>query len=197
MLRSTRDRIARLTAAGGGALMNRHIALAVAAVAVCTLPVIAQSNGPGSSPDTLSALLGEVRALRVAMERAATTTPQIQLLAARLSVQSERLARAARDADAARQDLERLTTASASMGSRAAAIEEMLSRENDPARQRDLRAEQMAVKMQLEEQAGQEVRLRARESELANLAAAEQTQWIELNRRVDQLEEELSARRPR
>jgi hypothetical protein len=41
------------------------------------------------------------------------------------------------------------------------------------------------------------MRLRARESELANLAAAEQTQWIELNRRVDQLEQELTARRPR
>jgi hypothetical protein len=176
--------------------MNKHIPLAIAAVAVCTLPVIAQS-GSGSAPDTLSALLGEVRALRVAMERAATTTPQIQLLAARLSVQSERLARPARDADAARQELERLTAASSSMGSRAAQVEEMLSRENDPARQRELRAEQMAVKMQLEEQAGQEMRLRARESELANLAAAEQTQWIELNRRVDQLEQELTARRPR
>jgi hypothetical protein len=32
--------------------------------------------------------------------------------------------------------------------------------------------------------------------ELSNLAAAEQAQWAELNRRVDQLEQELARRRP-
>jgi uncharacterized protein (DUF3084 family) len=176
--------------------MNRYLALAIAVIAAGTLPVVAQSGTPAGG-DTLSALLVEVRALRVAMERAATTTPQIQLLAARLSVASERLARVTRDADAARQDLESITQQSASLTTRVGQLDDMLEREADPARQRDLRTEQMAIKQQLEECARQEIRSRARESELANLAAAEQAQWLDLNRRVDQLEQELAARRPR
>ena len=174
--------------------MNRHVAIAIAIAAAVSLPVFAQSGASGT--DTLSALLVEVRALRVAMERAATTTPQIQLLAARLSVENERLARLTHDADSARQELERVVAVSAGLTARSGEFEEMLSREADPARQRDIRQEQAATKMQLEELAGRELRLRARDMELSNLAAAEQAQWAELNRRVDQLEQELAARRP-
>src|SRR5688500_5695173 len=105
--------------------MNKHVALAIAVAALCTFPVLAQSGSTAPGTDALSALLVEVRALRVAMERAATTTPQIQLLAARLSVENERLARATRDADAARQELERLMAETASLTTRAAESEEM------------------------------------------------------------------------
>jgi chromosome segregation ATPase len=177
--------------------MNRHIAVALAVVAACTLPVLAQSGASGSNTDTLGALLVEVRALRVAMERAATTTPQIQLLAARLSVENERLERATRDADQARQELERVVSESAALNARVGLFEEMLTRETDPSRLRDIRQDQAAMKMQIDESAGRELRLRARESELANAVAAEQAQWLDLNRRVDQLEQDLAARRPR
>ncbi len=173
--------------------MNKHVALAIGVAAACTFPVLAQSGTPGT--DTLSALLVEVRALRVAMERAATTTPQIQLLAARLSVENERLARATREADAARQQLEGVVSEIASLTARAGELEEAVARETDPERQRQFRGEHAQMKMLLEDRTGQEMRLRARESELANLAAAEHTQWIELNRRVDQLEQELAAHR--
>ena len=176
--------------------MNKHIALAIGVAAACTLPVLAQSGTMAPGTDTVSALLVEVRALRVAMERAATATPQIQLLAARLSVGNERLARATREADAARQELERVVSETASLTSRALEMEEAVARETDPERQQMVKQELPMLKRQLEERAGQEMRLRARESELANLAAAEHTQWVELNRRVDQLEQELAARRP-
>jgi predicted nucleic acid-binding Zn-ribbon protein len=174
--------------------MKKHLTIAIAIVAACALPVVAQSGAGGT--DTLSALLTEVRALRVAMERAASTTPQIQLLAARLTVQNERLARVSRDADAAQQELERIESQTASMSSRAGQIEEALSRESDPARQRELKAEQTNIKSELEDRTAQEVRVRGREAELASLVAVEQAQWVELNRRLDELERELSARRP-
>ncbi len=174
--------------------MKTHLIIAAAIVAAAVPSAVAQS-GPGS-PDTLSALLVEVRALRVAMERAASTTPQIQLLAARLTVQNERLARVSRTADDAHQELERVQSESASLAARAAQIEDFLTRESDPARARDLKSEQSGVKAQLEEHASIEVRLRARDADLANQAAAEQGQWIELNRRFDELERELAARRP-
>lgn len=178
--------------------MNKHVALAIAVAATCTLPVLAQSGSTAPGTDALSALLVEVRALRVAMERAATTTPQIQLLAARLGVENERLARATRDADAARQQLEGIVAEIASLTARAGEFEEALSRETDPERQRQFKGEHMQMKMLIEDRGAQEMRLRARESELANLAAAAHTQWVELNRRIDQVEQELAAgRQPR
>ena len=176
--------------------MKKPLAIVIAVVAVCALPAIAQSGGQGGAPDTLSALLVEVRALRVAMERAASTTPQIQLLAARVSVQNERLARITREADTARQELERDVSESASITTRAGQLEEMLTREGDPARQRDLKSELLAMKAAIDERAAREGRLRAREAELASAVAVEQAQWVEINRRLDELERELAGRRP-
>jgi chromosome segregation ATPase len=168
--------------------------IAAALVAAAVLPVIAQSSGGDAS--TLSALLAEVRALRVAMERAASTTPQIQLLAARLTVQNERLSRATRDADEAHRELEKLLAEMSNLTAQATQLEEALTRETDPARQRDLKSEQLGVKSVLEERAAQETRIRARDNELANQVTVEQGQWAELNRRLDDLERELAGRRP-
>jgi hypothetical protein len=174
--------------------MKSKLMLAAAILAVAVLPAIAQSGG--GNPDTLSALLVEVRGLRLAMERAASTTPQIQLLAARLTVQNERLSRVSRDADTTHQDLERVIAETAQLAARAGQLEEAISRESDPARARDLRNDQLAMKSMLEERAAQETRLRAHDNELANQVAVEQQQWLELNRRLDELERDLAARRP-
>src|SRR5215217_6224104 len=81
----------------------RNTAVWLCAVVVgLTVPLIAQSG----SGVALAVLLSEVHQLRIAMERAATTTPQIQLLGTRLAVQNERLARADQDHENVRQELE-------------------------------------------------------------------------------------------
>jgi chromosome segregation ATPase len=169
-------------------------AIAAALVGAAILPVLAQSSG--GDANTLSALLVEVRALRIAMERAASTTPQIQLLSARLSAQNERLSRATRDADAVHQQLEGLLAGNAMTIARAGQFEDALARESNPDTVKQIKAEQAAMKMQIDEAAAQETRLRARDAELANQVAIEQAQWNELNRRLDDLERELAARRP-
>jgi chromosome segregation ATPase len=168
--------------------------IAAALVAAAVLPVIAQSSGGDTS--TLSALLVEVRALRVAMERAASTTPQIQLLAARLTVQNERLSRVSRDADAAHQELEVVADEGGRLAARVAQIEDAIGRQPSPEMTQQLKNDQMAMKVQLDELSARETRLRAREAELSNAVAAEQAQWTELNRRLDDLERELAGRRP-
>ena len=175
--------------------MKKQLVFPLVILAMCTLPLVAQS-GPGT-PHTLSALLVEVRALRVAMERAASTTPQIQLLAARLSVQNERLSRATRDADAAHQQLEKFVEEVSGVTTRMAQIEEDLTRETEPERVKQLKGEQHSLKSQLDTYPAQETRLRARDTELANQVAVEQAQWAELNRRFDEVEREVAARRPR
>lgn len=175
--------------------MKTQVMLAAAVGMAWALPAIAQNAG--GSPDTLSALLAEVHALRVAMERATSTTPQIQLLAARLTVQNDRVSRAMRDADAAHEELDKLLAETSAVTARVAQLEEAVSRETEPERVKQLRAEQLNLKSALDGFPAQETRLRARDSELATLVAVEQAQWVELNRRLDDLERDLAGRRPR
>lgn len=174
--------------------MKKQFVLPLAILTMCALPVVAQS-GPGSA-DTLSEILVEVRALRVAVEGAASTTPQIQLLAARLTVQNERVTRATRDAQAAHEQFEHSQGEIAALESQAAELEDKLAHEAEPARQAALKLQQRALKQQGEATAAASGRLQARDAELANELAAEQTQWAELNRRFDELERALASRRP-
>ena len=87
--------------------MERKALWLFGGILALAVPAFAQTAGG----DTIAALLVEVRQLRIAMERAATTTPQVQLLGARLSVQNERLARVERDHDNAKRELDDLAAA--------------------------------------------------------------------------------------
>jgi chromosome segregation ATPase len=173
--------------------MKKRIAWVMAGIAVFSVALLAQS----APTDTLSALLLEVRQLRIAMERAATTTPQIQLLGARLGVQSERLAGAARDHDGARRELEEVSGALAQMAVRIPEVESSLAQEQDQNRQRAMAQELPALKEQMTELTAREQRLRLRESELATALSAEENQWADLNRRVDEVERSLTVRETR
>jgi septal ring factor EnvC (AmiA/AmiB activator) len=157
-------------------------------IAALSVPALAQTG----STDTLSALLVEVRQLRIAMERAATTTPQVQLLGARLSVQNERLARAERDHDSTKRELEEVSAALAQMTTQIEEIENAAAQEQNPERQRALSMEARAATSQRAEMSARQLRLRARESELATRFGSEELKWTELNRRLDEIERTIS-----
>lgn len=173
--------------------MKTQLMLAAAVVAGAAMPLVAQNSG---APDTLGALLVEVRALRVAVERAASAAPQVQLLTARLSVQNERVSRAARDADATHQELVEIEHQQSLFAAQATDMQERIESETDPKVQMELKVQQRAIKDQLDAVAANELRLRARDADLANVLAVEQTQWAEINRRFDELERQFAARPP-
>lgn len=173
--------------------MKSKIVWVLAGAAVLTVPVFAQS----AATDTLSALLVEVRQLRIAMERSATTAPQIQLLGTRLSVQNERLARAGHDHDSVKQELDEVSALAAQLSARISELESRAPQELNPQLQRAFAQEQAAAKEQVSALTAREQRLTVRESELAAVLGSEQTQWAELNRRVDDVERSLGARQPR
>jgi hypothetical protein len=172
--------------------MRINLVWVLAGALLMTVPIAAQSGGG----DTLAALLVEVRQLRMAMERAATAAPRIQLLGARLSVQSERLARAAQDHNAVVQELDGVASAAADMNMRLQSLEGQAVVEINQQRQRASVQEQAALKEQLTQLSGREQRLRARESQLAAALGAEQAQWAEINNRVDEVERSLGMRQP-
>jgi len=173
--------------------MERKAVWLLAGIIALTVPALAQTG----ATDTLSALLVEVRQLRIAMERAATTTPQVQLLGTRLSVQSERLARAERDHDGTKRELEDVSGALAQMARRMEEIDNAAAQETNPERQRGLAMDQADLKSQSAELTARQLRLRARWSELATALGSEQLLWTELNRRLDEVERAINARTPR
>jgi predicted nucleic acid-binding Zn-ribbon protein len=164
-----------------------------AGILALTVPAFAQSGGA----DALSALLVEVRQLRIAMERAATTTPHIQLLRTRLSIQNDRLARAERDYSTVRQQLESVSGQVSQLTAQIEELENQSARETEPERQRMLGAEQVAMKRRAAELTAGEQQLRVRESELAATLGSEQNQWAELNRRLDEVERSIGVPPPR
>jgi predicted nucleic acid-binding Zn-ribbon protein len=173
--------------------MRKRMAMLLVGIPLWSVSASAQS-GP---PDTLSALLAEVRQLRIAMERAATTTPHIQLLGSRLSVQSDRLARANQDHQTVKQELDQISAAAAQLAAHIPDVESRAAQEQDQLGRRALAQEVAAVKERLADFTAQEQRLRVREAELAATAAAEQNQWADLNRRLDDVERSLSVRETR
>ena len=163
------------------------IACLAGVLAACTVPLVAQS----ASSDTLTALLTEVRLLRQALERSAAG-PQIQLLGTRLAVQNERLQSATRDYEGARVALQTLQTNLAEANTRLQATLEAADRTtNNPQRLRELEQEQSHLKYEITLMTTRESQLRARESELATAVAAEQNEWLLLNRRLDEFERTL------
>src|SRR5687767_7515922 len=69
------------------------------------------------TPDVLGELLKEVRALRIAMERASTVGARIQLLVARVQMQEQRIAELSRRAVAVREELSKLDAGNAGIAS--------------------------------------------------------------------------------
>ena len=169
--------------------MERKALWLFGGILALAVPAFAQS----AAGDTISALLVEVRQLRIAMERAATTTPQVQLLGARLSVQNERLARVERDHDTAKRELDDLSAALAQTAVQADNLDNRVAVETNLERQRQMVQEQADAKSQVAELTAREQRLRARESELAGGLATEYQLWTELNRRLDEVERAINA----
>jgi hypothetical protein len=155
-------------------------------LALCAVPLLAQST----SNDTLTALLTEVRLLRQAIERTATA-PQVQLLGTRLTVQNARLQAAMKDHETARAALQEAVNSIATLTMELQSATEESDRTTAAARQRELQQLQTAVKDQLGALTAREPQLRAREAELAAAVAAEQNEWLLLNRRLDEIERTL------
>ena len=166
--------------------MRKTAAGVIGFLALCAVPLLAQS----ASNETLSALLVEVRLLRQALERSASA-PQVQLLGTRLTVQNARLQTAIHDHETARSELQQVTTSILELTARLEELADALGQNQVPTRRTELEHAQVAMKSELANLNRREPPLRARESELAAAVAAEQDQWLLLNRRLDGIERGL------
>jgi uncharacterized protein YydD (DUF2326 family) len=95
------------------------------------------------------------------------------------------------DHEAARAALQQLTTSIASVSARLEELADDLNQNVPPTQRKQIEQTQVAMKSELAEFNRREPPLRAREAELAAAVAAEQDQWLLLNRRLDEIERGL------
>jgi hypothetical protein len=155
-----------------------------------SLPAFAQTPAPAPA-DPIRELLVEVRALRAALERAATVGARIQLLVARVQIQEQRLSDLTRRADNIRSEL-----SSIDQQLDAATLQQKMFSERGadiPPEEREAMAEmikQFAVNGERLEKRKQELMLE--ENMVAQQIGLDQGRWSEINNQLDQLERTLT-----
>jgi septal ring factor EnvC (AmiA/AmiB activator) len=179
--------------------MTRKIGIAVVVVVACVAGLSAQSARPaepGPAPG-IDQLLTEVRALRSELNQAASVSIRTQLLVARLQLQEERIDSIARQLTETRQQLAGADQARAAM---ADPLKALAAVDQAPAVSDDDRDEKNALgplKAMLAAQQQRAEELRVQEAALSSLLAEEQSRWVELNNRLEEIERTLPPRNPR
>ena len=148
--------------------------------------VFAQSPPP-AAPDVLKELLVEVRALRVAMERAATVGARIQLLVARVQMQEQRIAELSRRATAVRGEIGQIDAMIAQFSGM---IKQFEGSGAGFTGMVEIQKQQIAI----QEKRRQE--LLNEEAQLNQQIAADQGRWSDVNNQLDELERSLTPRKP-
>jgi hypothetical protein len=148
---------------------------------------------PQTAPatDLTAALLAEVHELRLAMERSATVAPRVQLTLARLNIQEQRTVVLSRQLDQTRQEQANALLETKKLSSELEDVQKALQTSLDPSQRRGYEFEEQGLKRKLGQQAAIEDRLRGREADAAQLLSAEQSRWIDLNSKLDELEQLL------
>jgi hypothetical protein len=154
----------------------------------------AQASAP-AAPDVLKELLVEVRALRVAMERAATVGARIQLLVARVQMQEQRIAELSRRATMVREELGRLDMQIAQHSGMLKQFEGPEARPTNPDEQRAIEGMLEMQKQQIAISEKRRQELISEDALIAQQIAADQGRWSDVSNQLDELERSLTPRK--
>jgi predicted nucleic acid-binding Zn-ribbon protein len=176
----------------------RRTALGIAFAAIVCLATMsagraATTQAPPAATSS-DALLTEVRALRSDLNQAAGASIRTQLLVARLQLQEQRINTVARQLSDVQAQLS--STGISTMTTRMRQLETMLRNGALPQDERASAEQEMTeLKVAMEDTQRRADGLAAQEAQLTNAFSAEQTRWLELSQRLDQIERDI-ARRP-
>ena len=157
----------------------------------------ASQSAPRQSPqeDVLPALLVEVRGLRAAMEQMASAGPRVQLALGRVQLQEQRVNNLMRRIEEARN---RLTESQRVYEQVQADVRNLEAAIRDPKPDGPPVAELQAVQRQRERElarlAADVQRMTAESAAMEADLATEQGRWIDLNQRMEALEQSLVRR---
>jgi len=158
------------------------------------LALLVGGSASGQQPEVFSALLAEIRHIRVVIDRATTVNPRIQIALHRLDNQQERVSRLSMQLEGTRSSLQRITNALNLNFKDLTGVEEALQREADQQKRRALDEERRPIKAAIERQTEEQQTWQRREAELTSQLDAEQLRWNELNAQLDALMRSLEQR---
>ncbi len=174
-------------------MRNRLRSLAVwvfvgGVVALATTYAVKASPQAGQPPDPMTALLAEVRGLRLAMERSASVAPRVQLTLARLTIEEQRLTVLATQLDQVRRELNAAMLQSQAFAEHIHEIEKSIEVAPDDKTRRQSEERLAVMKREANAHNRREQQLRTSENEAAQAVSTEQGRWMDINARLDELE---------
>ena len=152
------------------------------------LPAGAQAQ----APDVLGELLKEVRALRIAMERASTVGARIQLLVARVQLQEQRIAELSRRAVAVREEFSKIDAAIAQASSMVKRFEGAPGTNVPPEERAEFETQIEFFRTQLAASEKRRQELVNEDALLSQQISADQGRWSDFNNQLDQLDRTLT-----
>ena len=168
----------------------------IAFAAVVGLITIAASQAATTQPPPPpggDALLAEVRALRSDVNQAAGASIRTQLLVARLQLQEQRINTVARQLSDVQAQIS--ATGLGTMATRMRQLENMLRNGALPQDERTSAEQEMAeLRVSMEDAQRRSDALASQEATLTNAFSAEQSRWLELSQRLDQIERDITRR---
>ncbi len=156
----------------------------------------AGARAQSDASPTLTALLQEVRQLRLAIERTATLGPRMQLLLQRVQLQDGKVSRLSRDLQDTRTNITQAIGETTRMKEEISTFEERVHQEQNPVQRSDMEDRLRHAKTGFEERQALEQQLRARESELASQLRLEQATLDEFQARLEKFEKSLESAAP-
>jgi chromosome segregation ATPase len=170
----------------------------VAILAAAALGSTIGAQRPGAQePDTLTALLTEVRGLRQAMEQIATTGPRVQLALGRLQLQEQRVNTMIRRLESLRDSIASAEKENAATQVQLATMEAVLKDDDKdvPKADRGMLPQMLeSLKKAVAAGTAEVQRLQSEEVLLQQQIVNEQGRWSEINRSLEEFERALGRR---
>jgi len=185
------DPIAMLNAPFAKLLTTR----AVWMLGLGALALAGVASGQARRPDaTLDELVVEVQALRAEMNQAAAASIRAQLLVGRLQMEDQRIAGVVRELESVQADLAANAQARAESAQKLKALEDaVLGATTDIRDEAERRL--VAAKVAAQQADRRQQALKRRESGLAKELQEDQARWTEINARLENVEQAMTASR--
>lgn len=157
---------------------------------------LAYESAQGQAPSTESgsALLQEVRQLRVAIENLTATTARAQIILGRLQIQEQRLDNAIRRLGEARSAIAEMERATAARQERLTRLRHAAANASDPEEREAAEVEAQSLAREIAGDASRLSAARLQESDLASSVSRDQGVWSGLNSGLDELDRDLRPR---
>jgi chromosome segregation ATPase len=166
-----------------------------AVMLIGSVGIMASVQTAPAGSDTITALLSEVKALRIAMEKAATVGPRMQLTLARLNIEEQRTLHLYTQLTQIRKELDGVVLHGQQLVQALLEIQNGINKASDDKEKRAMMEEEAECRRQMTANTAFEQQLRGRESEIAQSLKTEQDRWTDLNSRLDELERLLGPAR--